>query len=254
MSDTEEQSGDEQVGSDEQAQVAATGAEPWPGRGQLALALDVDDLVLAHRLARELHPWFGVAKVGLELYSAAGPDAVTSLVDLGYDVFLDLKLHDIPTTVGRAATVVGGLGVRYLTLHAHGGVAMLRAGVDGLAEGAARADEPSPTALAVTVLTSDRDAPPHIVPKRVQLALEAGCGGLICGAPDVKEVRTLAPRLKVVVPGTRTAGADTHDQARTDTPAAALRAGAALLVIGREVTAAADPRAAAQALVTALDA
>jgi len=248
MSDTEER------GDDEQAQGAAAGAVPWPGRSQLALALDVDDLVLAHRLARELHPWFGVAKVGLELFSAAGPDAVTSLVDLGYDVFLDLKLHDIPTTVGRAATVIGGLGVRYLTLHAHGGVAMLRAGVAGLAEGAARADEPAPTALAVTVLTSDRDAPPHIVPKRVQVALEAGCGGLICGAPDVKEVRTLAPRLKVVVPGTRSSGADTHDQARTDTPAAALRAGAALLVIGREVTAAADPRAAAQALVAALDA
>jgi orotidine-5'-phosphate decarboxylase len=163
----------------------------WPGRGRLALALDVDDLVVAHRLARELQPWFGVAKVGLELYSAAGPDAVTSLVDLGFDVFLDLKLHDIPTTVGRAATVIGALGVRYLTLHASGGVAMLRAGVDGLAEGAARADEPPPTALAVTVLTSDRDAPPHIVPKRVRLALDAGCGGLVCGAPDIREVKQL---------------------------------------------------------------
>ena len=221
-------------------------------RDRLALALDVDDLVVAHRLARELQPWFGVAKVGLELYSSAGPDAVVSLVDMGYDVFLDLKLHDIPTTVGRAANVIGALGVRYLTLHAHGGVAMLRAGVDGLAQGASRADQPAPTALAVTVLTSDADAPPHIVPKRVQVALEAGCGGLICGATDIREVRTLAPRLQVVVPGTRPAGADTHDQARTDTPEAALAAGATMLVIGRTVTAADRPPAAAEALVASL--
>ena len=241
------------AGSDE----GRAGAPPpggWPGRSRLALALDVDDLVVAHRMARELQPWFGVAKVGLELYSAAGPDAVTSLVDLGFDVFLDLKLHDIPTTVGRAATVVGALGVRYLTLHAHGGEAMLRAGVAGLAEGAARAGEPPPTALAVTVLTSDRDAPPHIVPKRVRVALDAGCGGLVCGAPDIREVRMLAPRLQIVVPGTRPAGTSTHDQARTDTPEAALAAGATLLVIGRAVTAAPDPRASAAALAAALDA
>jgi orotidine-5'-phosphate decarboxylase len=226
----------------------------WAGRDRLALALDVDDLVLAHRLARDLHPWFGVAKVGLELYTAAGPDAISTLVELGFDVFLDLKLHDIPTTVGKAANVIGALGVRYLTLHAHGGVAMLRAGVEGLAEGAARADEPEPTALAVTVLTSDRDAPPHIVPKRVVTALEAGCGGLICGAPDIEEVLALAPGLKVVVPGTRPSGGDLHDQARTDSPEAALAAGASMLVIGRTVTAAADPRAAAAALAAALDA
>jgi orotidine-5'-phosphate decarboxylase len=237
----------------EQSTVAVP-AGRWTGRDRLALALDVDDLVVAHRMARELQPWFGVAKVGLELYTAAGPDAVTSLVDLGFDVFLDLKLHDIPTTVGRAATVVGALGVRYLTLHAHGGVTMLRAGVEGLAEGAARADEPPPVALAVTVLTSDRDAPPHIVPKRVRLALDAGCGGLVCGAPDIREVKQLAPRMRVVVPGTRPAGASTHDQARTDTPEAALAAGADLLVIGRAVTAAADPQAAAAALAAALDA
>ena len=242
--------------SDQQgATPGSTGVdEPWAGRGRLALALDVDDLVLAHRLARDLKPWFGVAKVGLELYTAAGPDAISTLVDLGFDVFLDLKLHDIPTTVGKAANVVGALGVRYLTLHAHGGAPMLRAGVEGLAEGAARADEPAPTALAVTVLTSDRDAPPHIVPKRVQVALEAGCGGLVCGAPDIAEVLALAPGLTVVVPGTRLPGGDVHDQARTDSPAAALAAGASMLVIGRAVTAAPDPRAAAAALAAALDA
>lgn len=221
-------------------------------RSRLALALDVDDMVVALRLARELQPWFGVAKIGLELFTAAGPDAVGSLAALGYDVFLDLKLHDIPTTVGRAAAVVGAYGVRYLTLHAVGGGPMLRAGVEGLHRGAARAGLERPVALAVTVLTSDADAPAHIVPKRVRLALEAGCDGLVCGAPDIADVRQLAPRLTVVVPGTRPPGADTHDQARTDTPAAALAAGADLLVVGRAVTAAANRRAAAQSLVASL--
>ncbi|MGI9119000.1 MAG: orotidine-5'-phosphate decarboxylase [Acidimicrobiales bacterium] len=221
-------------------------------RSRLALALDVDDVVVALRLARELQPWFGVAKVGLELYTAAGPDAIASLLSLGYEVFLDLKLHDIPTTVGRAASVVGAYGVHYLTLHAMGGVPMLRAGVEGFHRGAARAGLEEPVALAVTVLTSDADAPPHIVPKRVQVALEAGCGGLVCGAPDVADVRLLAPRLTVVVPGTRPPGTDTHDQARTDTPAAALAAGADLLVVGRAVTAAPDRVAAARALVAGL--
>jgi orotidine-5'-phosphate decarboxylase len=221
-------------------------------RAQLALALDVDDVVAALRLARELRPWFGVAKVGLELYTAAGPDAVTAVAGLGYDVFLDLKLHDIPTTVGRAAAVVGAYGVRYLTLHASGGGPMLRAGVEGLHQGASRAGLERAVALAVTVLTSDGGAPPHIVPKRVQVAMDAGCGGLVCGAPDVAEVRRLAPRLTLVVPGTRPVGADPHDQARTDTPAAALAAGADLLVVGRAVTAARDRAAAASALVESL--
>src|SRR5947209_2144078 len=91
-------------------------------RDRLALALDVDDLVAALRLARRLRPFFGVAKVGLELFTAAGPDAVASLSGAGFDVFLDLKLHDIPTTVRKAARVIGALGVSHLTLHAHRGV------------------------------------------------------------------------------------------------------------------------------------
>lgn len=221
-------------------------------RSRLALALDVDDLVAAMRLARELRPYFGVAKVGMELFTASGPDSVGALADLGYDVFLDLKLHDIPTTVNRTAAVVGAYGARYLTIHAMGGAHMLRAGVDGLREGAAGAGLEQPVALAVTVLTSDSDAPPHILPKRVRLALETGCDGLVCGAPDIADVRSLAPRLCLVVPGTRPAGADRHDQARTDTPAAALDAGADVLVIGRPVTAAPSPAAAAEALVASL--
>lgn len=222
-------------------------------RENLALVLDVDDLVSALRLARELQPWFGVAKVGLELFAASGPEAVTSLVDLGYEVFLDLKLHDIPTTVRKAAKVAGGLGASYLTIHAMGGPAMLHAGVEGFLDGAAAVGLPAPTSLAVTVLTSDNDAPEHILPKRVGLAIEAGAGGVICAGTDVGMVRQLGPRLKVVVPGTRQPGAERHDQARVTTPGDALRAGADLLVIGRMVTEAPDPARAAEALVASLD-
>ena len=170
-------------------------------RDRLILALDVDDLVVALRLADQLRPWFGVAKVGLELFTAAGPDAVTSVADAGFKVFLDLKLHDIPTTVKKSARVAGALGASYLTLHARAGAVMLRAGVDGLKEGAAAGGLPEPTALAVTILTSDADAPEHILGGRVAAAVESGCGGVIVAAADVHEAKQLAPRLLAVVPG-----------------------------------------------------
>jgi orotidine-5'-phosphate decarboxylase len=221
-------------------------------RRRLALALDVDDLVEAHRLAATLRPWFGVAKIGLELFSADGPDAIAALRDLGYRVFLDLKLFDIPTTVNRSTRVLGSLGVEYLTLHALGGVDMLRAGVEGLHDGADRAGLPTPTSLAVTVLTSDDSAPPHIVPNRVRLALEGGCGGLVLAAEDLQTARELAPRLTRVVPGIRISGGPRHDQARAATPQEAVANGADLLVIGRAVTKADDPEAAAAAIAAAV--
>lgn len=217
-------------------------------RAKMALALDVDDLVQALRLARKLSPWFGVAKVGLELYSAAGPDAIGALHDAGFDVFLDLKLHDIPTTVGKAARVCGSLGVQYLTMHAHGGPAVLQAGVEGLNEGALSAGLPAPKAVAITVLTSDDDAPEHIVPKRLRIAVEAGCSGIVCSAADLKDMRELAPRTLRVVPGIRAEGGERHDQPKAVTPLQALEAGADLLVVGRAVTIADDPAAAAEAL------
>ena len=104
-------------------------------KDRLALALDVDDLVAAIRIGRQMKDYFSVAKIGLELYSAAGPEAIGAIADLGYSIFLDVKLHDIPTTVGKAARVLGAFGVQYLTMHAHGGVDMLQAGVQGLEEG-----------------------------------------------------------------------------------------------------------------------
>ncbi len=230
----------------------ATTDVPTDIRQRLALALDVDDLVLALRIGRQLRPYFGVAKVGLELYSAAGPEVIGRLTDLGYEVFLDLKLHDIPSTVNKAARVLGALGVRYVTMHAHGGVAMLQAGVEGLHQGASRAGLDEPWSLAITVLTSDADAPSHIMPKRVMLAAEAGCTGIVCAAGDLKDAYSYAPRLKRVVPGIRLAGSDSNDQARPATPAEAIAGGADLLVVGRTVTAAADPVAAAEQLVAEL--
>jgi orotidine-5'-phosphate decarboxylase len=191
----------------------STAVFPDEVRARLALALDVDDLVDALRLARQVRPWFGVAKVGLELYSAAGPDAVGALAE-------DEE--------------------------------MLRAGVEGLHDGAAAAGLPEPVALAVTVLTSDGSAPPHIVPHRIALAVEAGCGGIVCAAGDVRDAKSLAPRLMAVVPGIRLPGDDDDDQARTSTPAEAVEAGADLLVLGRSVTRADDPTAAAAAVAAAV--
>jgi orotidine-5'-phosphate decarboxylase len=231
---------------------AGSGVPAGAVRNHLALALDMDDLVAAERLASRLRPYFGVAKVGLELFSANGPEAVGTMADLGYDVFLDVKLHDIPTTVGRAATVLGSVGAKYLTLHAFGGVSMLRAGVEGLVAGADAAGLEMPTALAVTILTSDGDAPPHILPKRISTAIEGGCGGLVCSAADAARARDLAPRMTLVVPGIRPVGVPTDDQAIVATPRAALDAGADLLVVGRAVTRADDPVAAAAALLESI--
>jgi orotidine-5'-phosphate decarboxylase len=223
-------------------------------RDHLAIALDVDDLVVARRLAGRLAPWFGVAKVGLELFSAAGPEAVGALRALGYRVFVDLKLHDIPNTVGRAARVLGSLGADLATMHAAGGEEMLRAGVESLLAGAEAAELPRPVALGVTVLTSETSATDDVIEARVRTALAAGCGGLVCSPREAAFVRRLAPGALIVTPGVRPKGSGADDQARVATPAAAIAAGADLLVIGRPVTAAGDPEGAAAAIAHELDA
>lgn len=241
-------------------------------REVLALALDVPTAVQARAMATELAQWFSVVKVGLELFVAAGPQIVGDLRSDGFKVFADLKLHDIPNTVNRTARQLGQLGVAYATLHAAGGAEMLAAGVDGLHEGAAtssagvRAAEPPPAALAVTVLTSVAAAGPAmagpamagsavadelaLLGQRTLLAMNARCAGVICAAADIETVEAQSalfrpPPFLKVVPGVRPAGTATHDQARVTTPAAAIAAGADLLVIGRAVTDAVDPTAAA---------
>jgi orotidine-5'-phosphate decarboxylase len=202
--------------------------------------------------------------VGLELFVAEGPAAIAVCHDLGLDVFLDLKLHDIPETVGRAVRSAASLGIRYLTVHAHGGRAMLERAV----EEATRAPTPL-TILAVTVLTS-LDAsdladmginilPPAQVERVARLAWNAGVRGFVASAAEATHLRqALGPNALLVTPGIRPAGSSAGDQKRVVTPADAIAAGADLLVVGRPIRDAADPGAAAHAIVqeiqTALEA
>ena len=216
---------------------------------KLAIALDVDDLVVAVRLARDLQPYFGVAKVGLELFSAAGPDIIGTLKSMGYKVFLDLKLHDIPNTVGKAARVLGSLGIDYLTLHTAGGLGMLKAGVEGLTEGANNADLGTPKALGVTILTSQKETPNALMQERFLLAESSGCRGIVCAAKNLQDANNVIPDLDFVVPGIRPQGVDSHDQANVATPLDAISNGADLLVIGRAVVQSEDPRRAAREII-----
>ncbi len=217
-------------------------------RDHLALALDVGDLDTALALATRVQPWFATAKVGFELYAEAGPDAFDALRDKGFRVFADLKLHDIPNTVGRAARVLGRRGVDFLNFHAAGGEEMLRAGVEGLAEGARDAGHAPPLALAVTVLTSDPNT--DALDARMRAAAAAGCAGVVCAGTDVERARVYD--LRTMVPGIRLAGGATHDQARVDTPRDAIARGADWLVIGRAVTGADEPERAAAEVARAV--
>lgn len=214
----------------------------------LIVALDVPTLDAARGLAARTGDAAGAVKVGLELFSAHGPDAVRAFD--GRNVFLDVKLHDIPTTVGRAIAALAPLGAELVNVHALGGRAMLEA---------AAAAKGRTKLLAVTILTSHDDAdlkelglPPaaEAVPHLAQLAMESGCDGIVCAAPDIAAVRAVCPPpFLLVVPGTRSPGADRNDQARVTTPAEAMRAGADRLVIGRQATHAPDPRAALEQIL-----
>lgn len=215
-------------------------------RDRLALPLDVGDLDAAIAIAQRVAPWFGIAKVGYELYAEAGPAAFDRLHDLGFTVFCDLKLHDIPNTVERGAAALARHGVAFMTAHAAGGDEMLRAFVAGAGRGAEDAGLPMPTTLAVTVLTSDPDT--SAFDARLALARDTGCAGVVCSGWELEQVGVAG--LRSMVPGIRPAGSDADDQARIMTPGAAIAAGADWLVIGRPVTAAADPEAAAAAIAT----
>ena len=214
-------------------------------KDRLAIALDTDDSVEALRWARDFREVFGYAKVGLELFTSEGPGIIYALRELGYHIFLDLKMHDIPNTVGRAARVAGGYGVDLLTVHTAGGVPMLRAAVEGLAQGAVSAGlELEPRVLGVTFLTSDPAVDESAFLARLDAAAEAGCGGYVCAAAELEIGKERHPELFALVPGIRFKGAEADDQSRVATPSEALGKGADLIVIGRSVTRAADPDAA----------
>jgi orotidine-5'-phosphate decarboxylase len=217
-------------------------------------AIDRPDLEGALALCRSLADVVGGFKVGLEFVTANGPAGVRAVVAQGLPVFLDVKFHDIPNTVAGAVRAAGELGVAMLTLHVAGGPAMLRAAVEAAAGSASR-----PALLGVTVLTSVDDADlatigvPHSASDQVVrlAALAQGCGldGVICAPQEIAALRgRFAGGLKLVVPGIRPAGSGQGDQKRTLGPGAAIAAGADWLVVGRPITAASDPRAAAAAI------
>jgi orotidine-5'-phosphate decarboxylase len=221
----------------------------------IAVALDAPNLETAARWAGLVTPHVSTVKVGLELYLRYGPGIVASIRGAsGVKVFLDLKLHDIPATVAGAARAVARLHPDVLTVHAAGGPEVIRAAV-----GAA----PDTMIAAVTVLTSLGEADleqigvggplSDAVRRLAVLAVSAGARGLVCSPREVAVVRAeVGPDVTLITPGVRPAGADAHDQARTATPEEALRAGADLLVIGRPITSAADPGAAAAAIAAPL--
>jgi orotidine-5'-phosphate decarboxylase len=216
---------------------------PAEVRDRMVLGLDVGGLAEAEAMATRVAPWFGVVKVGHELYAEAGPAAFDRMHELGFKVFCDLKLHDIPNTVERAARVHAHHGVEFMNAHAVGGEAMLRAFVAGANEGARDIGGATPITLAVTVLTSEPDA--SAFDERLGFARDAGCDGVVCSALEAS--RPGAVGLRAMVPGIRLAGSDANDQQRVATPGGAIAAGADWIVVARTVTAAADPEAAAAA-------
>jgi orotidine-5'-phosphate decarboxylase len=215
----------------------------------LVPALDVSDVDEAERLARLLAPRVGMLKVGLELAWAAGPEAVRRIAAHG-PVFLDCKLHDIPTTVERAAANVARLGPRMLNVHALGGEAMMRAALEGARRGSTAEGVDMPLIVAVTVLSSHAG---EDLASPASLAFEAkaaGLDGAVVSGADVEDVRAACgEEFCLVVPGIRPAGSNGHDQVRVLTPSEAIEAGADYLVIGRPLTEADDPAGVADAIV-----
>lgn len=229
-------------------------------RSRLAVALDLADRASVLAMARRVAPEAGVLKLGLEAFVAEGPSLVRDVVASGAEVFLDLKLHDIPNTVGRAAAAAAAIGAAIVNCHASGGREMMRAfGEEGRAA-AAKAGHPAPKLIAVTVLTSlDAAAlaavglsgtPREAAVRLASLAKEAGLDGVVCSPEEIAPIRAACgPDFLLVVPGVRPAGAAPSDQKRVATPDEAIRAGADLLVVGRPITGAADPAAAARTIV-----
>ncbi|RMF72252.1 MAG: orotidine-5'-phosphate decarboxylase [Acidobacteria bacterium] len=227
-----------------------------PGAERLAVALDVPDREAAAALARTVAPYAAVLKIGLELFVAEGPGIVADVAAHGAAPFLDLKLHDIPRTVAAATRRAAALGVRYLTLHALGGPAMIRAAREAVDAGGAVG---RPELLAVTVLTShgreDLEAiglpgrPADHVLRLARMALDAGADGIVCSPLECCVLReALGDGPTIVTPGVRPLGGERGDQRRVATPAEAVAAGSSLLVVGRPIVAAPDPAAAARAI------
>jgi len=232
-------------------------------RNPIIAALDVPTAEQAVKLAEEISPAVGGFKIGMELFTAAGPDVVRQIRGTGVSVFLDLKFHDIPNTVAKAVAAAVRLDVQMLTVHASGGVEMLQAAEKSAEETAWEIGKTPPLVLAVTILTSlDSNAlsmiglDPNVgrqVRRLANMANTAGLRGLVCSPLEVAELRQSLPRsMQMVTPGIRLTSSPDDDQKRTLDARQALSAGANWLVIGRPIYAAEDPRGAAEAILESL--
>jgi len=218
------------------------------------VAIDTPDLHRAAALARDVRGLAAGVKLGLEFFCANGHSGVLRIAERELPIFLDLKLHDIPNTVGKAVEALAALRPAILTVHAAGGQQML--------EAAKAAAPPSTKVVAVTVLTSldqedlrsvgIRSSPLDQVKRLAELARESGIDGLVCSGAEVAAAKELWPEGFFVVPGVRPPGADVADQKRVVTPAQALDDGASILVIGRPITGATDPARAIREIVATL--
>lgn len=224
-------------------------------RERLIVALDVSSAAAAQKIVAAVGDSAFLYKVGKQLFTAEGPAVVRDLVASGRRVFLDLKFHDIPNTVAAAVAAAAQLNISMLTVHASGGSRMLKAATEAAAASASK-----PMVLGVTVLTSFRDADVQEVGfsgrvvdnvlRLAALARSCGCGGIVTSAREAAEVRReLGAGFAIVTPGVRPAGSEVGDQARVVTPAEAIANGASHIVVGRPITSAANPQAAARAIV-----
>lgn len=236
--------------------------QPSP-QERIFCALDTTDVAKACELASALKSSVGGIKLGLEFFCANGADGFKRVADVGLPIFLDLKFHDIPNTVAGAIRAVSPLVPQILTIHTQGGPEMMRRAAETAAEEAEKHGLPKPLVVGVTILTSldaadlqqmaVANAPEVQVPLLAQLAQENGLDGIVCSPKEIELVRaSVAPGFKLVVPGIRPVGAAVGDQKRVMTPKDAVAAGADVLVIGRPITTASDPAAAARAIAESI--
>lgn len=226
---------------------------------RLIVALDFTALRPALRMAQRLQGLVRMVKIGSALFTACGPVAIQRLRALGFDVMLDLKFFDIPSTVELSCRAAVRHRVSILTVHAEGAPQMLEAAVRGVREEARRVRTHRPRVLGVTVLTSAGTSRPAALKQRVvdlaRKALQAGCDGVVASAQEAKVLRSrFGTRLRIVCPGIRPSGAADAEHHRICTPAEALARGADALVVGRPITAARDPRAAALEILNEMEA
>ena len=232
---------------------------------RLIIALDVDSANRARELVGQLRGTAGMFKIGMQLFTAAGPALVREIIDSGERVFLDLKYHDIPNTVALAGVEATRLGVSIFNIHASGGSEMMRRTAEAVAECADAEGLARPLVLAVTILTSANQdtvaevgfgaAPDQLVPRLALLAEASGMDGVVASPREVSVIRSVVkqPDFVVVTPGVRPAGAVLFDQKRVTTPREAILAGADYVVVGRPILDAPDPARAAQEILAELE-